>query len=160
MPTLTNVDPPAHTAPAASRTSGSPPTRRGDGGLRPPLVRKFLEERLHDGHAELVSALTWELPTLVVFHVLGVPEEDVETVKQGSANRLLFMFGKPTEDEQVDIATGMASFWRYCEELAEDRRAVLVKTSPPTWCQARRQRRAPHTAGGLDDPVRAAPRRP
>jgi cytochrome P450 len=56
--------------------------------------------------------------------VLGIPAADVESVKRGAANRLLFMFGRATEDEQVDIATGMASFWRYCEALAEDRRAA------------------------------------
>ena len=123
MPTLTNVDPPAHTRTRRIAHLAFTPRRvaQMEGFVR--RCRKFLEERLHDGHAEVVSALTWELPALVVFHVLGVPEEDVETVKQGSANRLLFMFGRPTEDEQVDIATGMASFWRYCEELAEDRRA-------------------------------------
>jgi cytochrome P450 len=44
-------------------------------------------------------------------------------VKRGSANRLLFMFGRASDDEQVEIATGMAAFWRYCEALAEDRRA-------------------------------------
>jgi hypothetical protein len=44
-------------------------------------------------------------------------------VKTGAANRLLFMFGRAGEDEQVEIAAGMAEFWRYCEALAEDRRA-------------------------------------
>jgi cytochrome P450 len=44
-------------------------------------------------------------------------------VKTGSANRLLFMFGRPGEAEQTEIAQGMATFWRYCEALAEDRRA-------------------------------------
>ena len=67
--------------------------------------------------------LTWELPALVVFHILGVPPEDVASVKAGSANRLLFMFGRPGEAEQAEIAEGMATFWRYCEALAEDRRA-------------------------------------
>ena len=87
------------------------------------LVRRFIDDRLHDGRAEIVSALTWELPALVIFDILGVPPEDVAAVKQGSANRLLFMFGRASESEQVEIATGMASFWRYCEALAEDRRA-------------------------------------
>ena len=87
------------------------------------LVREFIDERLHDGRAEIVSALTWELPTLVLFDILGVPPEDVAAVKEGAANRLLFMFGRASEAEQVEIATGMASFWRYCEALAEDRRA-------------------------------------
>ncbi|MBV9919756.1 MAG: cytochrome P450, partial [Pseudonocardia sp.] len=55
--------------------------------------------------------------------VLGVPASDVESVRAGAANRLLFMFGRADEDEQVEIAAGMAEFWRYCEALAEDRRA-------------------------------------
>ena len=33
------------------------------------------------------------------------------------------MFGHSDEAEQVATAEGMAAFWRYCEELAEDRRA-------------------------------------
>ena len=33
------------------------------------------------------------------------------------------MFGRASDDEQVSIAAGMARFWRYCEELADDRRA-------------------------------------
>ena len=123
IPTLTNVDPPAHTrtrriAQAAfspRRVAAMEPFVRG-------LVRRFIDERLHDGRAEIVSALTWELPALVVFEILGVPAADVAVVKQGAANRLHFMFGRPAEAEQVDIATGMASFWRYCEALAEDRR--------------------------------------
>ena len=63
-----------------------------------------------------------ELPALVILEILGVPAGDVATVNQGAADRLLFMFGRTGDAEQVDIATGMASFWRYCEALAEDRR--------------------------------------
>jgi cytochrome P450 len=124
IPTLTNVDPPAHTRTRRIAQLAFSPRRvaqmeefvRG-------LVRQFIDARLHDGRAELVSALTWELPALVVFHILGVPPEDVAAVKEGSANRLLFMFGRASEAEQVEIARGMASFWRYCEALADDRRA-------------------------------------
>ncbi len=124
IPTLTNVDPPAHTRTRRIAQAAFGPRRVA--GLEPfvrDLVRRFIDERLHDGRAEIVSALTWELPALVVFEILGVPADDVAVVKQGAANRLHFMFGRPSEADQVTIATGMASFWRYCEELAEDRRA-------------------------------------
>ena len=123
IPTLTNVDPPAHTRTRRITQTAFSPRRAA--ALEPfvrDLVRRFIDERLHDGRAEIVSALTWELPALVVFEILGVPAADVAVVKQGAANRLQFMFGRPSEAEQVDIATGMASFWRYCEALAEDRR--------------------------------------
>jgi cytochrome P450 len=124
IPTLTNVDPPAHTRTRRIAHLAFTPRRvaQVEGFVRE-LVHRFVAERLHDGHADLVAELTYELPALVVFHILGVPAADVEQVKQGSANRLLFMFGRASEAEQVEIATGMATFWRYCEALAEDRRA-------------------------------------
>ena len=125
IPTLTNVDPPAHTRTRRIAQAAFSPRRVAQ--MEPfvrSLVRQFIAERLHDRHAEMVSALTWELPALVIFEILGVPPDDVAAVKQGSANRLLFMFGRASEFEQVDIATGMAAFWRYCEALAEDRRAA------------------------------------
>jgi cytochrome P450 len=124
IPTLTNVDPPAHTRTRRIAQAAFSPRRVAE--MEPfvrHLVRRFIDERLHDRRAEVVSALTWELPALVIFEILGVPPGDVAAVKAGSANRLLFMFGRASEAEQVDIATGMASFWRYCEALAEDRRA-------------------------------------
>ena len=124
IPTLTNVDPPAHTRTRRIAQMAFSPRRVAE--MEPfvrDLVRRFVDEHRHDGRAEIVSALTWELPALVVFEILGVPPSDVAAVKQGAAHRLLFMFGRASEVEQVDIATGMAAFWRYCEALAEDRRA-------------------------------------
>ena len=148
IPTLTNVDPPAHTRTRRIAQLAFSPRRvaqmeefvRG-------LVRRFIDDRLHDGRAEIVSALTWELPALVIFDILGVPAEDVAAVKEGAANRLLFMFGRASEAEQVEIATGMASFWRYCEALAEDRRAHPARTSRRTSC-------TPRTATGSRSPNR------
>jgi cytochrome P450 len=125
IPTLTNVDPPAHTRTRRIAQAAFSPRRVAQ--MEPfvrQLVRRCIDERLHDRAAEMVSALTWELPALVVFEILGVPAADVPVVKQGSADRLQFMFGRAAEAEQVDIATGMAAFWRYCEALAEDRRAA------------------------------------
>jgi hypothetical protein len=125
IPTLTNVDPPAHTRSRRIAQAAFSPRRVSE--IEPfvrRLVRRFVDERLHDRQAEIVSALTWELPALVIFEILGVPPSDVAAVKEGSANRLLFMFGRASEAEQIDSATGMAAFWRYCEALAEDRRAA------------------------------------
>ena len=124
LPTLTNVDPPAHGRTRRIAYLAFTPRRVAqiEGFVRD-TVRRFIADRLHEGRADIVSALTWELPARVIFQVLGVPASDVEAVKTGAANRLLFMFGRAGEDEQVQIAEGMAEFWRYCEQLAEDRRA-------------------------------------
>ena len=124
IPTLTNVDPPAHGRTRRIAYLAFTPRRvaQMEGFVRE-TVRRFIADRLHEGRADIVSALTWELPARVIFQVLGVPASDVASVKTGAANRLLFMFGRAGEDEQVEIAAGMAEFWRYCEALAEDRRA-------------------------------------
>ena len=162
IPTLTNVDPPAHTRTRRIAQAAFSPRRVA--GLEPfvrDLVRRFIDERLADGRAEIVSALTWELPALVVFEILGVPADDIAVVKQGAANRLQFMFGRPSETEQVDVAAGMASFWRYCEELAEDRRrAATSGLHVRPRAHTRSHRLPPHPAGSGDDPVRAPARRP
>jgi cytochrome P450 len=53
--------------------------------------------------------------------VLGVPDEDVLRVNAGAESRLLLMWGRPTEDEQVRLAQGMAVFWRCAEALVASR---------------------------------------
>lgn len=124
IPTMTNVDPPAHTRTRRIAHLAFTPRRvaRMEDFVRD-LVRSFVAERLVEGQADIVAALTFELPALVLFEILGVPASDVEQVKDGSGDRLRFMFGRSSEDEQVDAAVGMAAFWRYCEELANDRRS-------------------------------------
>ncbi len=125
IPTLTNVDPPAHTRTRRIAQMAFSPRRVA--AMEPFVrraVRRFVDDHRGDGHAEIVSALTWELPALVLFEILGVPPGDVAAVKQGATHRLLFMFGRASEADQVDIATGMATFWRYCEALADDRRTT------------------------------------
>ena len=62
------------------------------------------------------------------------PASDITEVKEGAKNRLRFMFGRAGDDEQVSIAAGMARFWRYCEELADDRAPGRATTSRPTSC--------------------------
>ena len=57
----------------------------------------------------------------MIFRVLGVPDADVERVKAGSESRLLFQFGRPTPEQQCQLAQGMATFWRYTEELVTSR---------------------------------------
>ena len=125
VPTLTNVDPPAHHRTRRIAYLAFTPRRvAGLEGFVRDTVRRFIADRLARGRSDLVSSLTWELPARVIFEVLGVPPADVESVKRGSENRLLFMFGRAGDDAQVRIASGMADFWRYCEALADDRRAT------------------------------------
>jgi cytochrome P450 len=85
------------------------------------LTVRFIDERWGSGRADIIRDLAWELPALVIFRVLGVPDEDVARVKAGSASRALYMHGRPTEEEQIRVAQGTAAFWHYAEELVAHR---------------------------------------
>jgi cytochrome P450 len=85
------------------------------------LATRFTRERFVNGRADLIRDLAWELPALVIFRVLGVPDDDVPRVKAGAESRLLFMFGHPSTEQQIDLAHGMATFWNYAQELVEAR---------------------------------------
>jgi cytochrome P450 len=122
VPTLANVDPPAHTR--VRRLANVAFTPKRVAAMEPfirDLVVRFCAERLRDGRADLVRDLAWELPALVLFRILGVPDEDVTRVKAGSWSRILFVYGRADEAEQVRAAEGMAAFWRYAEGLVEAR---------------------------------------
>jgi cytochrome P450 len=122
VPILTDNDPPAHTRARRLANVAFTPRRVAsmEGFIRD-LVVRFTEERFSSGRADLIRDLAWDLPVLVLFRVLGVPEEDVARIKSGSGNRLLFMWGRPDREQQVQLAEGIAGFWRYARELVAAR---------------------------------------
>ena len=123
-PVLTNADPPAHTR--VRRLANIAFTPRRVATMEPfvrELAQRFMRERFLNGRADLIRDLAWELPALVVFRVLGVPDGDVPRVKAGAASRLLVMFGHPSDEQQIELAGGMAGFWQYAQELVDARTA-------------------------------------
>jgi len=87
-------------------------------------VRRRVRELLADfkgGRADLVKQLTFDLPALVIFILLGVPDEDVADVKRWALSRMEFQWGDPTEEEKVELAESMVKFWEYCQKLIDKR---------------------------------------
>jgi cytochrome P450 len=85
------------------------------------LTVRFCEQRLRDGHADMVRDFAWALPALVLFRILGVNDDEVPRVKEGSWSRIVFIYGQPSDSEQVHAAEGLAAFWRFAESLVRDR---------------------------------------
>ena len=67
------------------------------------------------------SSLTYELPALVIFRLLGVPDEDVADVKRWAASRVALTFGDLSIEEQMEHAHNLVRYWRYCLELVQSR---------------------------------------
>src|SRR5262249_56086872 len=85
------------------------------------LTARFIDQHAAAGRADLVRDLAWELPVLVIFRVLGIPDEDVPRIKTGSQSRNILLWGHPPAEEQIRLAHGMAAFWKYAEEFTPPR---------------------------------------
>lgn len=83
-----------------------------------PAIRELAQERIGRmvagrTQANIVAELTYDFPAHVLFHVLGVPDEDVPQVKAWSDNRIELYYGRPTPEEQIERTKGLVPFWHY-----------------------------------------------
>ena len=122
-PALTNNDPPDHTrvrghinrAFSARRIAQlEPQIRRYTDGLIDAFVAA--------GRAELIHQFAYPLPIQVVFRLIGIPEEDMDQIKEWCGDRVLFIFGKVSPEEQIACAHNLVAFWRYIKDFCELRR--------------------------------------
>jgi cytochrome P450 len=121
-PALTNLDPPGHARQRRLANASFTPKRIA--ALEPfvrDLAQLFLDEHFRNGSADMIADLAWGFPALVLFRVLGLPESDLARVKRGALHRGTVIFGRAKEDEQIEAARELASFWRYAAALVEAR---------------------------------------
>ncbi len=78
------------------------------------IVTDYLDRFVRRGHADLVDDYVWEIPALVIFMFMGVPDEEASLVKQFAARRTLFTWGRPTESEQNQLVEEVGTYWKYC----------------------------------------------
>lgn len=94
--------------------------------LEPYIIRRsheLLDEMLvGDQPREFIEAFAFPLPGETVFRFIGFPESDDELLKNWCSDRKAFSWGRPTEDEQVEIAEKMLAYWRYCREFTASKR--------------------------------------
>lgn len=118
---MTSRMPPDHTRIRSFVNKAFTPRRTKS--LEEPVRRRVREllSGFHGGRADIVKQLTFDLPALVIFILLGVPDEDVADVKKWAMTRMAFQWGDPTEDEKVEMAHSMVKFWQYCQDLIDKR---------------------------------------
>jgi cytochrome P450 len=101
-------------------------TRDGFSNRRLKLLEPYIERRSHQlidrmltmpTPVELVRAFAFPLPGETVFRLIGFPEADDEMLKGWCLDRKAFQWGKPTPEQQHDIAKHMLSYWRYCRDF-------------------------------------------
>ena len=74
------------------------------------LTRAMLDRFAGRGEADLVDgARPTSCPALVIFRLLGIPDEDVPRVKEWAASRVYLNFGDAPVDEQVAHAENLVA---------------------------------------------------
>lgn len=105
-------------------------TRDGFSSRRMKILEPYIRERseqlidqmLENGApAELVSSIAHPLPGQIIFRFIGFPEADDEQLIDWTSNRLAFTWGRPSDEQQVEIAENMLHYWRYCREFVAAR---------------------------------------
>jgi cytochrome P450 len=119
---LSGKQPPDHTRLRGFIKKAFTPRRVAE--LEPQIraIATTMIDRFADrGEADLVSELAYELPALVIFRLLGVPDEDVANVKEWAQSRVYMNFGERPVEEQAHHAENLVRYWDYCRALVRSR---------------------------------------
>ncbi|MCW0216418.1 MAG: cytochrome P450/oxidoreductase [Pseudonocardia sp.] len=118
--TLVNEDEPAH---MPRRRALMGPFAPAELAHHEPMVRRLAREyvdRFVDrGEADLVDEMFWEVTLTVALEFLGVPEEDMPTLRKYSIAHTVNTWGRPSPDEQVAVADAVGKFWTYAGTVVE-----------------------------------------
>ena len=106
------------------------------------LTREYVDRFIDDGRADLVDQMLWEVPLTVALHFLGVPEEDMATLREYSIAHTVNTWGRPKPEQQVEVAHAVGKFWQYAGKVLDKMRE---DPSGPGWMQygIRKQKELP-----------------
>jgi cytochrome P450/ferredoxin-NADP reductase len=96
------------------------------------LAREYVDRFINDGRADLVDQMLWEVPLTVALHFLGVPEEDMDTLRKYSIAHTVNTWGRPKPEEQVAVAHAVGNFWQFAGKVLEKMRQ---DASGPGWME-------------------------
>jgi cytochrome P450 len=85
------------------------------------IAVRMIEPMTPRGRGDWVADLAYDLPALVIFLLLGIPDSDVPDVKAWAQSRVQLNFGNLPEADQVAHAENVLAYWQYCAALVEER---------------------------------------
>jgi cytochrome P450/ferredoxin-NADP reductase len=88
------------------------------------LTREYVDRFVDRGEADLVDEMLWEVPLSVALHFLGVPEEDMDLLREYSIAHTVNTWGRPTPEQQVEVAHKVGKFWQLAGRVLEKMRAT------------------------------------
>ena len=119
--TMVNEDEPDHMACRRLLTDAFLPERLMD--YEPTvraLARQYMDRFIDQGRADLVAEMFYEIPLNIALKFLGVPDEGAEQLRQFAVAHTLNTWGRPTPQEQLEIADNVGKFWQVAQKILAD----------------------------------------
>ena len=85
------------------------------------MIAAFQDKAGERRECDFVADLAYELPAFTIFRLLGVPDSDVQDVKQWATSRALLTWGDLDAQAQIPHAHNLVRYWQYCEGLVAAR---------------------------------------
>jgi cytochrome P450 len=122
QPSMVSIDPPAHTRLRAPTARAFTPGRVSSMlSTIEATVGELLDAVADQARFDLVAALAHPLPATVIFALLGVPREDWPRLKAWCGYRAALSWGRPSPEEQVEVATAIAAYRSYVYDLVRQK---------------------------------------
>ena len=84
------------------------------------LARQYMDRFIDQGRADLVREMFYEIPLNIALKFLGVPDEGAEQLRQFAVAHTLNTWGRPTPQEQLQIAENVGRFWKTAQAILDD----------------------------------------
>jgi cytochrome P450 len=116
---LVNNDPPAHTRLRRFMATPLRPERfQSLEGYVREVVDLHVDRMISATQPlDLVKCLTWDVPALVLFKLIGIPDSDVERVKTWATSRVVLTWGQPSDAQQTALAGSAVEYYEYAVNL-------------------------------------------
>jgi hypothetical protein len=119
---MSNADPPEHGRIRAHTMRAFSARRMA---VLEPVIRArtaaLIDAFAASAEVDIVRALTFPLPAITIFTMIGFPDDDLDQLKAWCGDRLSMTWGRPEPADQVRVAHQMVAYWNYCEAFVERR---------------------------------------
>ncbi|MFD0667459.1 cytochrome P450/oxidoreductase [Ramlibacter sp. MAHUQ-53] len=83
------------------------------------LARQYMDRFIDNGRADLVGEMFYEIPLNIALKFLGVPDDGAEQLRQFAVAHTLNTWGRPTPQEQLEIAHNVGRFWQTAQGILD-----------------------------------------
>lgn len=114
--------PPDHTRIRGVATKAFTPRRYK---VLEPLIREnvnlLIDAMVAKGeNGDLVADIAWDLPTITILTLIGVPVSMIPDVKEWANSRAAMTWADLTDEQQIPHAHNMVAYWTFCQKLVSE----------------------------------------